>query len=298
MMSQSMDAELKLLPRRRLLAAIAAPVAALAAVFSLAAAWLVLEGVSQQRLAAEAADRRLVNSVMSARASALRDAAIDYAIWDDAYRATTVRWDAEWLRRNYHSSIFDATIVFRNGQMRFLWSTDEVVDGRGALARDAMQTVRAIAELEALPARPRSAETAVSALTVYRNELALIAVAPIAWEDDAARIARAARGEPQNFFLGVRVLDSQDVAELGPVLGLDDFHFDAAPAADISATSWPISEMGAESSARFVWRPAPHGNEHVRLLALVFAGIVGACACAIWAAHALLRRSLGRTETA
>jgi sensor domain CHASE-containing protein len=261
----------------------AAPIAALTVVFAAVAAWLVFDADARQRDAASQAQRHLISSVFEARASALRDMVVDYAIWDDAYEATE-RWDTAWLNANFYSSIFDGVIVFRNGQMRYLWVADGVVDGRGALARDAMQSVRAMPDLELLSTRPRYADASASTLMAYRGRLAFVAVAPITLEDDDARIERAMRDEPHDYFMGVRLLDEPSIAEIGRLLGVDDLRFEPQPAPESSRAILPVSDIAPMAPGALTWRTPQPTDAPFERLAWIIAGLLAAACLALWAA--------------
>jgi hypothetical protein len=247
-----------------------------------------------------AVTRRAVASAMTGRAQATADVTLEYANWDAAYAAITQRWDARWLSENFYSSVVDALIVFRDGQMRYLWTPEMLRPSRGALARDALTAARRIEGLEALAAAPAAAGTTTWATMQFRGELALIAIVPVTLEDSRARLASLADQRAQDFLLSVQVFHQADIDALGRALELEGFRFVTPPSAPAEDSVFlPMSELRGEAGVGLVWRDdkpgsaALAGRIRLALIALFVAGVI-----AILGARALIERLLLRAEAA
>jgi|CXWL01.1.fsa_nt_gi sensor domain CHASE-containing protein len=280
---------------RRAWICVGAPIAALTAIAAAIATWLVCDFARRENETYVVTSQLFITSALEGRASALRDLTLDYANWDSAYAAITRRWDDAWLAKNYYSSVLDAFVVFRSGQLRYFWTDEALAHRRGALPRDAMATARRIPNLEALAAAPSPNGTTASAVMAFDGNLALLAVAPVTLEDDGARIALARGGDAQDFLLGVKVLDAEDIGALGQALGLSELRFEAdANAINGDMIAWPIAAMNGEGPARLVWRNARPGDGSRGMIWPIVAALIALGVGATWAAHALLMRFLPR----
>lgn len=276
---------------RRAWVCVGAPIAALTAIAIAIATWLICDFARRENETYVVTSQHFITSALEGRASALRDITLDYANWDSAYAAITRRWDDAWLANNYYSSVLDAFVVFRSGQLRYFWTDEALAPRRGALPRDAMATARRIPNLDRLAAAPSPHGTTASAVMAFDGNLALLAVAPVTLEDDAARIAHARQDGPQDFLLSVKVLDADEIGALGEALGLSELRFEAdANAADGDMIAWPIAAMNGEGPARLVWRNARPGDGSRDAIWLIVAALSVLGACAAWATHALLMR--------
>lgn len=278
---------------RRAWVCVGAPIAALTLIAAAIANWLICDFARRENDTYVVTSQRFITSALEGRASALRDITLEYANWDSAYAAITQRWDDAWLAKNYYSSVLDAFVVFRSGQLRYFWTDEALAHRRGALPRDVMATARRIPNLDQLAAAPSPHGTTASAVMAFDGNLALLAVAPVTLEDDAARIARARDGEAQDFLLSVKVLNADEISALGQALGLSELRFEAdASAPDGDMIAWPIAAMNGEGPARLVWRNTRPGDGSRDAVWPIMAALAVLGVCATWAAHALLMRFL------
>lgn len=278
---------------RRLWFVAGAPILVLTVLLAALATWFVSDFARKKNADYVATSQRFITSALEGRAAALRDITLDYANWDAAYAAVTYRWNNAWLASNYYSSVIDAFVVFRAGQLRYFWAADQLTPHRGALARDAMGTARRIPNLDRLAGAPSRQEETVSAAMAFEGKLALLAVAPITVEDDARRIASARANSPQDFLLSVKVLDAGEITALGQSLGLADLRFEtAAGGLAPEQIAWPIAAMNGEGPARLVWRNTRPGDALLHAIWPIIVALFAFGVCAIWAVHALAMRQI------
>jgi hypothetical protein len=279
---------------RRLWLYIGVPMLALVAILASLAGLALGEIARREDQAFRDMTRRMVESAVAVQVNATKEQTLDYANWNDAYEATSRHWNQEWLAENYYSSVMDALIVARAGQMRFLWTEDHLTPSRGAVSRDALSIARGFDDLNALAAAPTEADTGRAALMTFNGRLAVLAIAPITPEDDAARIEAANRSEPVNVLLGVRVLAESDLVALNRALALEDFRFaPAGVSSERSAVSWRIAEMGGAGEAAFVWRDPRIGSAHLaRRVWLMIAILCLLGLIASFVTHSMVMRAL------
>lgn len=277
---------------QRLLLRVAAPICTFAAIAAGIAIMLLSDVAQREDRAFRDMTGRMVASVLAAHTSATAEQILDYANWNEAYYATSRRWNARWLSENFYSSVLDGMIVVRGGQIRHLWTADVLASRRGSISRDALEFARGYEGLDALAGAPSVAETAHAALVVSDGQLVVVAVAPITPEDDRERLAAAASGVSPDFLLGVRALDDAELSAIGAALNLEGFRFEVdAPEANPAEIVLPVSDFDERANAGFVWRDTCAGHlglkQRVWLVVLCFLGLARA---ATWAAHALVQR--------
>jgi CHASE4 domain len=284
---------------RRLWLAIGVPLMILVVVVAVLAAAARIEFARREDAAYRVMSQRLVASAVDAREQALKDLVLDYANWDDAHDAITRRWDLRWLANNYYSSVFDALIVFRGGQMRYVWVAERLQEQRGALARDAMAAGRSLPGLESLPQASAIADMTASTRIAFDQTVALVAVAPVTREDYAARLQSRSGNAPTDFVLGVKVLDHSEIAALGQALGLEDFRFGVNAAAAPTDLSMPLAAPRGLGEGAFFWRDErPGGADIPRRLWVAVLVMLGLGAIATVATHASVMHALRRAAKA
>lgn len=272
---------------RRIWITASAPIFALVALIAVLAVVSRVDFARREDRAYQAMTQRLVGSTMSARAHALEALANDYANWTDAYDNVSRRWDRAWIENNFYTTAADVMIVLRSGQLRYLWAAEQLSDGKGAVGRDAMFAARNIIDLS-----NRAHGASVSGMMLMSEELALVAITPIAPEEAASRTALFASDRPLDYLLMVDTLGPGDIESVGESLGLDDLRFLANPSSTEQGTaSWRIPLANSESVGALVWRDEHPGSRAlpqrvwVAILALFAAGV-----CAAWAAYVLTKR--------
>lgn len=272
---------------RRVWITASAPIFALVALIAVLAVVSRVDFARREDQAYQAMTQRLVGSTMSARAHALEALVKDYANWTDAYDNVSRHWDRAWIENNFYTTAADVMIVFRSGQLRYLWAAEQLSDGKGAVGRDSMFAARNIVDLS-----NQEHGASVSGTMLMGEELALVAITPITPEEESRRTALVTSGRPLDYLLVVDTLDAGDIQAIGESLGLNDLRFVANPSsAEQGAASWRILLANSESEGALVWRDEHPGSRAlpqrvwVAILALFAAGV-----CAAWAAYVLTKR--------
>lgn len=278
---------------RRVWITASAPIFVLAALLAVLAAASRVDFARREDQAYRAMTQRLVGSAVGARAHAVAALAHDYANWTDAYDNISRRWDRTWIENNYYTTAADVMIVFRSGQLRYLWTAEHLSESRGAVGRDAMVAARTIVNVS-----NQAHGASASGMMLMGEDLALVAITPITPEEEPGRAALLANGGPLDYLLVVDTLDAGDVESLGESLGLGDLRFVANPSsAEQGPASWSISLANSERAGALVWRDERPGAK--RLQERIWTAILvifGAALCAASAAYLLTKRLL-RDET-
>lgn len=271
---------------RRIWITASAPVFALAALFAVLAVVSRVEFARREDQAHQAMTQRLVGSAMAARIQAVEAQARDYSNWTDAYDNVSRRWNRTWIDNNYYTTAAEVMIVFRSGQLRYLWAAEQLNESRGAVGRDSMVAARSIVDLSG------QARASASGMMLLDGNLALVATAPITPEEEPARAALLGSGRPLDYLLVVDTLDADDIASLGASLGLPELRFVTALAgAPLGPASWSFSLANSEDAGALVWRDErPGGSNLPRRIWVAILALFGAGLCAAWAAHVLTSR--------
>jgi sensor domain CHASE-containing protein len=281
---------------QRLWLASALPVLLLAVLFSGFAAISRLDYARHIDEASRAMTERLVSSALAARREATEEVTLDFAHWNDAYAAISLRWNPQWLERNYYSSVLDALIVFRGGQLRYLWTAENLETGPGAIGRDAMAAARSAPELSQL-ARANGSPKVVSMLTSIGGNLALVGMAAVSPEDERTREALDRNNAPRDYVLAIRLLDAAQIAELGAAMNLRDLRFETTPDARApNDSAWPIAAPNGDRIGDMVWRDDRPGEATLTSrIASAVGLILTASLLAILAMRFLIFRIVERT---
>lgn len=217
-------------PSQRAWLSVGAPILGLVLVIALGAAAVFVGFAQQQNRAFQQDSSRLVSNALNERGRALANTTLDYASWNDAYQHVTVRWDPTWIKNNYYSAVADGFVIFRKSQpSRYAWLSQSRQDQGSRLTLGLRRAAEALPNLTGLDAAPTAAGTVRHALTAIDDNLAIIAVAAIAPEDNAIRLE--GRGDGGDYLASVKLLTPEDLAELGNTLSLGNLHFDTADAA-------------------------------------------------------------------
>lgn len=192
----------------------------LALVFGcLAMALAMLWGFArEQDHAAASASSRLVESAWRARENATGRVALDYAVWNDAYLATTQHWNAAWVDNNYYSNIADGIFVVRaDGSVRHAWVADAALDQRADIVAGVVHAVQHDLNLGALLSAPRKEEmTASTAFTVAGGPV-LTSIAPISPEEQSVRQARDPN-LPVDYLVAIDLVTPAELGAMGESL--------------------------------------------------------------------------------
>ncbi|MFT3726914.1 MAG: ATP-binding protein [Terricaulis sp.] len=245
---------------RRAWLSVGAPIIGLVVAAALGAAAVFVNFAHQQNQAFRQDSLRLVENTLSERGRGLADNTLDFASWNDAYQKISVHWDGAWVRSNYYSAVTDGFVVFRlDGRMRHTWFKAPLRDDDRRLSMGLLRAAQSVPRLDQLDAAPTTAGTVTRAITTVGGELALIAVAPIAPEDNRTRLSR--RGPNVDYLASVKLLDDDDLAALGKTLGLANLHFDASDAAgEDRVLSAPVRDPGGMLLGALRWRDERPGD--------------------------------------
>lgn len=231
--------------------------------------------------------QRLVASAVGARAQAVQALAHDFATWTDGYDNVSRRWNPAWITNNYYSTAADAMIVVRSGQLRYLWTAEELSGSRGAAGRDSVFAARNM-----IGAGGHSRGASASGMMLLGGDLAFVAIAPITPEDEPARSALLEGDTPLDYLLVVDAFGASDVGAMGDALGLDQLRFAAALASPPrGSASWSVSLANSERAGALLWRDErPGGAILPRRIWVAILALSGAGLCACWGAFVLTMR--------
>ncbi len=258
-------------PARRVWLGVGGPVIGLVLITMVLAVALLWSFASQQDREFARASRQLVENAVEARRAALADLTIDYANWDAAVAATSGSLNRDWLDENYYSSVLDAIVVFRSGELRYSWIGESLESQSHLLVETVLHSAIDTPDLAGLAAAPDIADSVVGTVTLFDGRLAMIAVAPITREDEARRLTSASSGRPLDFIATLQVLDRDDLETMGANLGLNHLQIvpaDASPRRSEVAT--PIADSSREVVALLAWRDEQPGTAgFARLVGIV-----------------------------
>ena len=208
-----------------------APIFGLVVLIILAACWVYLDAAQQQNRSWRQSNIRLVENTINGRGRALADMTRDFASWNDAYQAVSVRWDPEWVSNNYYSSVTDGLIVVRaDGSVRYAWLSEPLRVGGARLIASVTSAALRVPGVDALMRAPNPADTVTRARIEIDGRLAIVAIAPISPEESASRIRVASTGAPVDYLIGVQLLSPAEITEMGDALALRDFTYHTADA--------------------------------------------------------------------
>lgn len=211
--------------------------------------------------------RRLVDSALDGRGLALASVALDYANWDQAYRAISDDWDPDWAEGNLYSSVADGMIVFRaDGSIRYSWFADDVAALGPSIRPAAVDAARVTPGLRQLARAASPAATVTRTFARAGEHVFIVSVAPITEEDDAVRIANTA---PRDYLALIDVMTPAEVTATGAALDLADMTLSARPSppnedsisatitaadgAEVGVLQWRHLHPGAAAFNRQIW---------------------------------------------
>lgn len=206
--------------------------------------------------------RRLVANTIADRERAVAQLTLDYANWNDAYRAISLHWDGAWVSGNMYSNVVDGFVVFRaDGAVRYAWFSDAYKDQRARLSVSLVHAAQTLPHLTALMRASTKSQTVEHAAIALDGQMpALIAVAPIAPEADSARLSSPANVQT-DYLVSVQVLEPDEIANLGQSLGLQGFKFDPHElAASEPIVSVSLSGADGRAIGALRWRDDRPGD--------------------------------------
>ncbi len=238
--------------------------------------------LNQDRAAIDASTR-LVESALGARKRAIARIGLDYAVWTDAYDATTASWDQAWLEDNFYTNVADGFLVIgAAGEARYTWLADEYAADSDQVAALISTMVRANTEWPSLALQTDPGLMSASEVAVYDGALVLLSVTPITPEENGAPLPRDA-SKPTNLFVALDFISAAELASIAEGLQVRGLGFvDTVDAIDHDEhVSLSIAGSNASTNGYLIWtreRPgttALAGEVGASLLVLL---LLGACA--------------------
>jgi len=169
--------------------------------------------------------RQLVESAAHAQQDAVKNLALDYANWNEAYEHTTLRWDQDWVASNYYSSIADAVMVVRSdGTVRHAWVAEGLESEAAALTGAVVSAVQRDLNLGALLSAQGREGMTTSTTAAVGADLVLISIAPISPEAQTVRTARNP-DRPIDYVAILEHVTRDDLGILGERLHIDGLRF-------------------------------------------------------------------------
>ncbi len=231
-----------------------APILGLVLAILVAAFWLFSDVARRQDRDFVTNSSALVTSAIAGRTQALANTTVDYAYWNDAYNAISVRWDRAWLDANYYSSVADGMIVFGGGRVRYAWFNDAPKQQANAIA----EAILGAATEQELRAAVNTNETrAINRFVVTDDHLIGLSVAPISLESETGRRAPHAT---QDYVASIEILTPGEIAERGRALGLRDMVFQRNFTPDPTLVSRPILGPADRAIGHITWRNEQPGS--------------------------------------
>ena len=214
--------------QRQIWLSIGTPIFLLNIVVCVGGIFLLAEFARRQDSEFVVSTQRLAASAIEGQARALSNTTKDYALWNDAFNAITLDWDAEWVEENYVSAIADGLVVFREDRrVRYSWSREMVDEGGPGVAAAVAERAASAEELNRISAAALVEDMTISRLIAVGERPVLVAVAPVSFEDEARRGAGRQASEV-DFVASVDVLNAYELLEIGDTLGLRDLAFSAS----------------------------------------------------------------------
>ncbi|MEQ1618133.1 MAG: ATP-binding protein [Terricaulis sp.] len=239
---------------RQIWLGVGAPILGLVLAILIAAFWLFSDVAKRQDRDFVTNSGALVTSAIAGRTQALANTTIDYAYWNDAFNAISVKWNEAWLDANYYSSVADGMIVFGGGRVRHVWFDDTPEQQANAIAEAILD---ATTETELQIAASTNETHSINRFAVVDNHLIGLSIAPIALESEVRR--RASRAT-QDYVASVEIFTPEELAERGAALGLHDMIFQESftPAADL--VSRPVIGRSGRIVGHLTWRNERPGS--------------------------------------
>jgi signal transduction histidine kinase len=278
-----------------------APIVALVLVIILAAFAVFVDFARTQDRTYADSSRRLVASQIDSRLNGLSNITLDFASWNDAYAAIAVRWDQDWIDRNYYSAVTDGLIVFDgDGAARNVWLAEELKSEADTLPAEIIRAALATPGVEGLMTAATADETVTARTVLLGGRLALVSIAAVAPEDDAERLERAASDRTTYYLACIEILDGDEMAAIGGMLGLRDFGFAVAGATiERGVIDLPVAGVQANERGRLHWRDErPGSSAFAGRIGPVVLGLLLIGALTLLVARALVMRQVAATARA
>ncbi|HYD86063.1 MAG TPA: ATP-binding protein [Vitreimonas sp.] len=266
-----------------------APTLALVVV-CMAMALAMLWGSARERDQAFAdTSSRLVESAWGARVNATAGLALDYAIWNDAYLATTVEWDGEWIDNNLYSNLVDAILVVRaDGAVRHAWFADAVGAEAPAITAGVVEAVRRDLNLGALVSAPLKEDMKATTVLAVEGDPVLVAIAPLSPEEQTVRQVR----DPDlqvDFLVAVDRVSSQELNESGASVEAVGLNYTVGgPSGGDDQILMPLLDASGQNVGALAWTRQRPGSAAFA----ANAGLIVICLLLVGALALMLARKL------
>ncbi|MET0545496.1 MAG: ATP-binding protein [Caulobacterales bacterium] len=239
--------------------------------------------------------QKLVDSALDGRSRALSNTVMDFAFWNDAYQAISVRWDQRWITRNYYSAIADGLVVFRKDEpARYSWFSElhsqSAEDAAAIAVRSASVSLPPV-----LLSQADEKNMLRTGLSVVAGKVILVAMAPVSLESEDQRRANVNR-HPTDYVVAVDFLDPSELMQIGRDLGVDGLAFRSGLLSDRESAElvWsPLYDRSGNLLGGLTWRNVRPGMHEFAIVAwpiaigLLFAGLL-----AIFVTRHLVKRQL------
>jgi len=271
-------------PSRRAWVAAGAPILALVLMSMAMALAMLWNFAREQDEAFVDTSSRLVESAWGARRTALASLALDYAVWNEAYLATTAHWDTDWVANNLYSSIADGVFVVRaDGDVRHAWVAATLDGEADAIRMRVVHAVQHQLNVGALPSAPNKQDMVASTLAVLDGHPMIISVAPISPEEGTVRQTRNP-DLPVDYLVSVDLVTDAELTEIGASVGAGALSFSATSLATRTRVLLPLEDSSGRAFGALSWpRQHPGRAAFLREVGgiIIFLLIVGALALAL-----------------
>jgi len=243
---------------------------------------------------------RLVESALEGRTRALSSTTMDFAFWNDAYRAISLRWNQTWIDENFFSAIADGIVVFREeGVVRNAWFAEINVETT-PVAEAAARAAGTPNDLHGLATGVVALEMVRSGFALADGQLVQVSVAPVSWETEAERSRGRSHGSV-DFVASVDVVSSDELTAMGQALGLSGLNFvgGIASSRDATIVEAPIRDHAGRLLGRLTWQnELPGTSGFVGQVWPIAFGLLLVGALAVLVARYLVARQLEALLTA
>ncbi len=287
------DKLLKRRPSQRAFISAGAPILGLVMLVIAGAFVVFINFANQQDRSYVENSRRLAANTLNGRLHALSDVTLDYANWNEAYDAISTRWNGAWVAGNFYSTVTDGMVIFRrDGTVRYVWKAEALQADSTALAFQVIAAARDVPSLPSLATAPHASGTVTRTLAVLNGRLALLSVAAIAPENDAARLQRPTSA-PVDYVAAIDILDADQIASIGSELDLRDFSVSQRDPEDDDVVSLPLRAANGALLGHLQWRnQRPGSAAFAGEIGPVLLGVLIIGVLAFLLARALMRREV------
>lgn len=199
----------------------------------------------------------------------------DYAHWDESFKNTTMRWNAEFIQDNFYSDFVDSfVIVSADMTVRYEWVHPRNDAGDAGRTAAALATLPDEFSLEDFLVDDDQVVTARAFVGRFSGEPLIVTVLPI-YPETPSLLQETGSRTPTDFLIASKTFDYPQLAAIGRQIGLSgvSFSVERDPAPD--RASLDIGPPGAVPVGYVSWLDRRPGtvsfNRHIGWLLLGFA---------------------------